>query len=141
MIQNKKVKLGAGIILYNEDNEIMLQLRENIPEIRFPNCWVLFGGGIEANEFPKDAITREIFEETSMILTNPEFIRTYYYEDDKEVHHQYIFKYKIDKGLRTLNITEGAGYKLYKKEDIDKIEFGFNIKQIVVDFYRGLENE
>ncbi|MBC7864020.1 MAG: NUDIX domain-containing protein, partial [Bacteroidia bacterium] len=43
----------AAIIFENEENKILLYLRDNKPGIPFPNHWDLFGGHIEEGESPE----------------------------------------------------------------------------------------
>jgi hypothetical protein len=44
-----------------------------------------------------------------------------------------LFKSKINKRLKKLDIAEGTGYMLLKKENINHLKFGFNIEQIIRD--------
>lgn len=62
-----KVKDGAKIIILNPD-KILLFHRDNIPTIRFPDCWQLVGGGIEEGETPEQGLIREVKEEVSYDL-------------------------------------------------------------------------
>lgn len=60
----------ALIILYDEDNRLLLQHRsEDAPTL--PGFWGFFGGDIEANENPLEAIHRETREELEYSLENP----------------------------------------------------------------------
>ena len=52
----------AKAILLERGN-LVLQLRDNIPSIETPGMWSLFGGMIEKNEDPQEAMLREIEEE------------------------------------------------------------------------------
>ena len=49
----------------------MLQLRTDF------NRWGIIGGALEYNETLEDALKREVFEETGLIIKNPELFRTY----------------------------------------------------------------
>ena len=48
------------------NNEYVVQLRDDKPNIFFPSFWSLFGGEIEKNENPENALTREIYEEINL---------------------------------------------------------------------------
>lgn len=54
---------GAAALLVTEGGHYLLQLRDDVPGIWFPGFWGLFGGAVEANEEPADALRRELTEE------------------------------------------------------------------------------
>ena len=68
-IKNIRSKIGSSILLIpsvaaiilNENKELLLHEKENEP-------WSLPAGMIEPNESPKDAIIREVLEETGLII-------------------------------------------------------------------------
>ena len=57
----------VSIFLQSNDDYYLLQLRENIPSIIYPGCWGLFGGSMEEEESPHDAIIRELQEEIDYV--------------------------------------------------------------------------
>ena len=58
----------AAIILENDKGEFLLYLRENKPDIPFPDHWDLIGGHIEEGETPEEALVREVKEELDIDL-------------------------------------------------------------------------
>ena len=56
----------AGVIIENKRKEILLQHRDNKPNILNPNKWGIFGGGIEKGEFPFETAIRELNEELNL---------------------------------------------------------------------------
>ncbi|MGE7883567.1 NUDIX hydrolase [Bacillus sp. NPDC094077] len=65
------ILIGSHAIILNEKNEILLQLRTDF------NHWGIIGGALEYNETLEDALKREVFEETGLIIKNPEMFCTY----------------------------------------------------------------
>lgn len=57
------MKNSTSIILLTDDKNVVLQHRDDIPNIEYPDFWGLIGGWIEKNETPKEAIQRELEEE------------------------------------------------------------------------------
>ena len=54
----------------DEDNRVLLQLRDDKPDIFFPNHWGCFGGAIEPGEAPHDTLLRELQEELGNTFDN-----------------------------------------------------------------------
>jgi 8-oxo-dGTP diphosphatase len=54
----------VGIILVNAAGQILMQLRDDIPTIVDPGCWVVPGGVVDPGETPEDGARRELLEET-----------------------------------------------------------------------------
>lgn len=50
-------------IVRRGDGRVLLQLRDDKPEIFYPGHWGLFGGAVEPGEAPGDALRRELLEE------------------------------------------------------------------------------
>lgn len=65
------ILIGSHAIILNEKNEVLLQLRTDFKR------WGIIGGALEYNETLEDALKREVFEETGLIIKNPELFRTY----------------------------------------------------------------
>jgi phosphoglycolate phosphatase len=89
-VLEKSIRNIAVILLYDEDKKILLQHRSKDAE-RLPNYWGFFGGGINDNETPEEAVKREAVEELNYQLENPRLIMT---QEFKGKHHdgtKYVF--------------------------------------------------
>lgn len=64
------ILIGSHAIILNEKNEILLQLRTDF------NRWGIIGGALEYNETLEDALKREVYEETGLIIKNPVSVHT-----------------------------------------------------------------
>ena len=49
------------LILYDEKKNILFQKRDK-HALKHPNQWSFFGGAMESNETPKEAVQREALE-------------------------------------------------------------------------------
>ena len=61
------MKQIAQIFLFDR-NRLLIYLRDDKPEIPFPNHWDFFGGHVEKGETPEEALVREVKEEIGVEL-------------------------------------------------------------------------
>ena len=109
---NKK-KSVAGALLVTKDQELLLQHRDDKPNIPAPNQWALFGGGIEAGEDTETAMLREIEEEITFMPKNYSYF-CHFWGDILEYH---IYLVELDVGLDELVQHEGQDMALFTVED------------------------
>jgi 8-oxo-dGTP pyrophosphatase MutT (NUDIX family) len=127
----------VGIILLNKEDKILLQLRENSPDIEYPDHWVLFGGGIEEGERPEDALKRELLEEIELKLDRFRFLGNYHYKCQRKQH---IFFSRYDLDVNKVKLHEGSGLRYFSKDELDEIRLGFNMREVLRDFFTKLKN-
>ena len=109
---------ACAIILYKE-NKVLLQLRDNnAPTAK--NKWSFFGGGIETNESPKEAVFRETKEELDYNLKNPMLVMVRDLQGHPNFNKEFIFLEEYDGSKLTLG--EGADLKFYSKDQIKAID-------------------
>lgn len=108
----------AGVIL-EKDGKILLQLRDNKPNILYPNHWGTFGGGVEKGETPKQTAVREIEEEIGVILSEADLEFFYEFEDPNGI--VYVFKAEFPQG-GIINLREGKEARFFSKEEIMNLD-------------------
>jgi len=64
---------AAVALIIDEDGRYLVQLRDDIPSIFFPDHWGCFGGAINNAESPKEAVIRELFEELAVSINRARF--------------------------------------------------------------------
>lgn len=65
--------LGAKIALFLGD-QLLVVLRDDRPDIPFPNTWDFPGGGREGNETPWQTAQRETVEEVGLTLSSEDIV-------------------------------------------------------------------
>ncbi|KJH72101.1 NUDIX hydrolase [Aliterella atlantica] len=103
----------AIAILY-QNNQFLLQLRDNIPNIVHPGHWGLFGGHLEPGENPDIALQRELLEEIGYIPLN--LLKFGCYPDAQAVRHVYHAPLTVE--LNQLVLHEGWDMDLATIEQI-----------------------
>lgn len=103
------------VILYQDQNFLM-QLRDDYEHILFPGQWGLFGGHLNQEETPQAGIIREVREEINYFIAEPTLFRSY--DDDKA--HRSIYFATLDKNINTLELNEGQDLDLVPIKNISK---------------------
>lgn len=82
-------KPGSKAIVVHGD-KICLVLRDNNPNIAYPNVWNTPGGGIDEGETPREAMIRELKEEINLDATEIIDLGTTTYSDGSLVYRFFI---------------------------------------------------
>ena len=122
---------GCSIIFINDQKEILLFLRDDNPNIPYPNMWDVPGGHVEMGETPEHCIVREIKEEMDLNLDGFHLFSVMEFDDRVE----YTFWKKANLDIDTIQLREGQRLKWFEKNQakMTKLAYGFN--QIVEDFF------
>jgi len=110
------MKRGVSIIIVNESNEVLLQHRDNRPDIDYPGCWGLIGGGCQRDEHPEKAICREVKEEIGLSVNNIIYFHKYYQQNIEE----YVYITSTSKNISDMKVTEGQNVSFIKFEDLKR---------------------
>lgn len=128
---------GAGIILLNSNNQVLLILRDNKPGIPFPGMWDIPGGHIEPGETAIDTVKREMFEEMFLELGQINLFKIYESEDLIDN----VFWKKIDLDPGKIELMEGQKLQYFSRQDIKNLKLAFNYNVVIEEFFDHLENE
>jgi 8-oxo-dGTP diphosphatase len=126
-----KKPAGAGIILLNSRDQILLILRDNVPTIPYPNMWDLPGGHLEEGETPEHAIRREMGEELELPLGEITLFKEYHHDDFDE----YVFLKKIDLDPATLPLHEGQRLAYFNQEEVFQLPLAYSYRSVLKDFF------
>jgi 8-oxo-dGTP pyrophosphatase MutT (NUDIX family) len=135
----------AEVILVTQDNHIILQQRDDKPDIVNPGKITAFGGRLEEGEEPLDAAVRETEEEVSIKLEREDFELLGVYYKTKEKHGQdaecwaYLAR---NINADDIDLKEGAGIVIISREDNLK-DFNLSIlaDELVRDFFKSELNK
>ncbi|MGB7950810.1 MAG: NUDIX domain-containing protein [Candidatus Binatia bacterium] len=122
----------------NPRGELLLLLRDDKPEIPYPNTWDLPGGHVEGNESPRECISREMAEELPG-LDLGDFRLYEIVELPQQINH--IFWTRIDVGEEVLNsiLCEGQRAAWMSRAQIRDTQVAFGFGAFVERFFDRLE--
>jgi 8-oxo-dGTP diphosphatase len=130
--------IGAGIILLNSNNQVLLLLRDNKIDIPFPNMWDIPGGKVEGGESPEQALRREMMEEMS--INNLGEINLFKIYTSKNLT-DYIFWKRIKLNPAEINLKEGQRIEYFDIDRIRKTKLAFNYNEVLESFYSEIVKE
>lgn len=130
--------LGAGIILLNSNNEVLLLLRDNKVDISFPNMWDIPGGKVEEGESPEQALRREMLEEMS--IHNLGEIKLFKIIASENITDNIFWK-RINLNLREIELNEGQVLGYFDLKKIQETELAFNYNKVLEEFYKEIVNK
>lgn len=131
------MRKSVVIFLLNSKREVLLQLRDNLPNIDHPGRWGLIGGRIEKKESPLQAIKREIIEELGI---NCEVKELKCIEEMKLLKKGpllkdtllFIFKGIIFSSLEQINLNEGQRVNFFKLDEMPESNTIDFVKEFVL---------
>lgn len=130
---------GAGVILINDENEVLLQHRGS-NALWHPDCWSFFGGQIEKGETPKQAAKREIKEEIGLELINLRFFKKYDLKREKGIYKAFFFTTDpINVSIKKLKSqqTEGQDLRFFNINEIKELKTTDLAKKAIKDFFEN----
>lgn len=137
LLNNMTKKIGAGILLINSKNELLLLLRDNRPDIPYPDKWDIPGGHVEIGETPGETIRREMIEEMSLELGEIKLFRIY--EEDDLIDN--LFWKRIELNPDEIDLKEGQRLAYFSRDQIAQMQLAFNYNTVVKDFYNFILSE
>lgn len=135
----------CGVILYNAAGEVLLQQRDDKPDLRYAGYWTFFGGAVEEGEHHDAAILRELEEELELTDVQPRL--WYEYEcPDRTVAGQvttynHMYMAALNVPLESLTLHEGQAMRFFKREDALALDLAFMQTVVLQRYYQVREEQ
>lgn len=113
---------AAAAIIFLDDGRYLLQLRDNRKGIFFPGYWGLFGGSVEENEQPDDALRRELEEELGLIVTELRPLTRFEFDlapmGLTRIYREF-FEVRLSvAAVSSLRLGEGTAFDVFTREQV-----------------------
>jgi 8-oxo-dGTP diphosphatase len=132
------MKQIAQVLLFDCDRKLLIYLRDDKPDIPFPNHWDFFGGHVEEGETPEGAMVREVKEELGIELTEWQFFSRYECtQGDVYPNIKYIYRANIDKRPAEFVLSEGQKLTSIAMEERLNFPFANILGRILEDFIQA----
>jgi len=132
---------GVSAIPVNAEGKILLQLRDDRPDLNYPNCWTTLGGAVEAGETFDEAIRRELLEEIEIDLP-VQLWKTQNYPVELRGRSYIVdictYVGRIDLPVSEIKLNEGQALGYFALADLDTIQIGFNFEPLFREFFAEL---
>ncbi len=131
----------VAIILINNREEVLLQLRDSNPNISCPNQWTLPGGVVESPETPEQAAHRELAEETGLHLSLFHWkVYKRKLEDRLFSIEQHIFIGETHKEIKKMVLGEGQALKYFSRDELPELPIAFEFDKLLDEFFDQNKN-
>lgn len=118
-------------------DKYILQLRDDKPDIAARGQWSLFGGEINPEEAPLEAIKRELFEE--LLIKPGEFrflwFTDYYYDFVKGIVRTWFFMSSVDDVWSAHQLKEGKAVDAFSFDELKELDIPDVIRQSLNRFH------
>lgn len=107
--------------IIHQESRLLLQLRDNRPDILHPNQWGLFGGSVDPGETPAQALKRELQEELGWMPPEPNYLMLI---EDEEIGRPlvtYYFSVPLTVTTDQIRLTEGQAFGLFHLDELTEI--------------------
>ena len=107
-------------------------MRDDKPDIPFPNMWDVPGGHVEPGETPEECIVREMKEEMGLDLEGFQLFSVKTFSD--RIENTYWKKANLM--IRDIRLTEGQYLKWFSEQEAKETELCYGFNEIVEEFFR-----
>lgn len=123
---------AINLLVFDEKNRVLLQLRDQKPNILNPGVWAFPGGISNIKESIEQASRRELREETGLVIKKISLITSRFFSDQNAMVH---FCMTRISSKEKVSCFEGQEMKFFSILEILPLKVANNYKQLMIWFY------
>lgn len=124
----------VSVILTNDRGEVLLQLRDDRPDLLFPGHWTLPGGYVRVNETPDAAIRRELREEMELDLPLT-YWKVYEAPRAGSTVRQHLFLGQLKMAPDSLPLHEGQALRFASADEVAQLPMAFGFGPVLAAYF------
>lgn len=128
----------AGLIALDKHGRLLMQKRDNYPDLPSAGLWGLFGGHVEPHETPEAAIRREIEEELGAKIGQCTMRPLARFALAKKSTQVFMFRCETSIQACDIVLNEGAGFAFLDRGQIMDLDIAASVREYVRDFMLNL---
>ncbi len=137
---DKYWNLVSTIYLFDKNNRVLLQLRDNKPNITSPNVWGPVGGHCNHGETPYDCALREFKEETGYRCNKINWVGNFIFPYKNNSDHVVCTFWSTYDNFQRIRCYEGQEITFVKIKDLNNINIGKKNLNILLSIYNKNKN-
>lgn len=126
-------RAGVQVILLNPAGEVLLQLRDDDPDIPYPGTWCLPGGHLEPAERPVDCAVRELREEMGLQLDVAQL--RHVRSQQRSYGYEHTWWAAVDLDPAAVELTEGQAVRFFSPAQVAAMRLGYEDDAVLADFF------
>ena len=129
--------INCSLIILYQNDKVLLQKRTKDAPI-LAGYWAFFGGGIEKDEKPLDAMVREAYEELEFISKFPIFLLEQEFTLEGKSGYMYVYIEHINLDTTMLVCHEGERLGWFCIDEIESLKMLKHDKEIVYKVFEAI---
>lgn len=133
----------ASVMLINRRGHVLLQQRDDRPDLAYAGYWTLFGGQVEDGETPEECIRREIREELDLDLAVEYWttVECPARTTAETVVYNHLYIGQMARPIEELTLYEGAAMAYFDHDHASRVDLAFMQSPLLMRFFNEYRRE
>lgn len=127
----------ASIMLVNRRGHVLLQQRDDRPDLAYAGLWTLFGGQVEDGETPEQCIRREMLEELDLEVSFEHWttVECPARTTPEMIVYNHLYVGHVTTPIEDLTLYEGAAMAYFDRDHASRVQLAFMQSPLLMRFF------